>query len=116
VLCYHLQHPSLYSPEGLAGAKQLLLEFVERGTSPSEVRRRNRARLDSSQRTWKVAGTPGRRGAYDPPIEWGITVADVVAGGVEHYCDNVRAWARSMLEALKMTADFSADPPDARQA
>ena len=31
VLCYHLQHPSLYSPAGLSEARRLLAEFVERG-------------------------------------------------------------------------------------
>ena len=36
VLCYHLQRPSLYSPEGLAGAKGLLVDFVEGGLSPLE--------------------------------------------------------------------------------
>src|SRR3954470_24721062 len=45
VLCYHLQHPSLYSPKGLAGAMHLLVEFVEHEASPAEVRRRNRATL-----------------------------------------------------------------------
>jgi hypothetical protein len=110
VLCYHLQHPSLYSPEGLAGAKQLLLEFVECGVSPAEVGRRNRLRLNSSQRKWKVTGTPGRHGAYALPIRWSMTVADIVAGGRDHYCDNVRAWARTTLEALKATADFGAGP------
>src|SRR5512145_2930017 len=31
VLCYHLQHPSLYAPEGLEYAKGLLVDFIERG-------------------------------------------------------------------------------------
>ena len=31
VLCYHLQHPHLYSQEGLANAAGLLIDFVERG-------------------------------------------------------------------------------------
>jgi hypothetical protein len=93
-----------------------MVEFVEGGTSPAEVRRRNRARLHSSQRQWKVAGTPGRHGSYARPIEWSMTVAGVVAGGADHYRDNVRAWARAMLEALKVTADIGAGPLDARQA
>ena len=28
VLSYYLQHPSLYSPRGLEGAKQLLVDFL----------------------------------------------------------------------------------------
>ena len=58
VLCYHLQHPSLYSPEGLGAAKHLLAEFLERGATTDDVRKRQRAELDSSKRTWKIKGRP----------------------------------------------------------
>ena len=101
VLCYYLQHPSLYSPAGLNGARRLLVEFVDHGASPAEVRQRNRARVDSSQRNWKITGTPASHGSYDPPIRWRMTAADVVAGGSGNYCNNVRAWARSINEALE---------------
>lgn len=101
VLCYHLQHPSLYSPEGLAQAQALLAEFVERGTSPAEVRRRHRAQVDSGRRQWKIRGTAAAHGAYVPPMQWTMTAADIVAGGIEPYAENVRAWARSILAALK---------------
>jgi hypothetical protein len=100
VLCFHLQHPCRYSPDGLSEARRLLAEFVERGASPGEVRQRNRSRVDSSRRKWKIAGTPVSHGSYDPPIRWTMTAADVVAGGAEHYCDNVRAWARSINTML----------------
>jgi hypothetical protein len=103
VLCYHLQHPSLYSPEGLSEARRLLVEFVEHGASPVEVRKRNRARVDSSRRNWKIKGTSASHGSYDPPVQWTMTAADVVAGGSENYCDNARAWARSINESLKGT-------------
>lgn len=39
VLCYYLQHPSLYSPEGLEGAKAQLADFLERGVSPQQMRK-----------------------------------------------------------------------------
>lgn len=101
VLCYYLQHPSLYSPAGLNEARQLLVKFVDHGASPSELRQRNRARVDSSWRNWKITGTPAAQGSYDPPIQWKMTAADVVVGGSGNYCDNVRAWARSINEVLK---------------
>jgi hypothetical protein len=94
VLCYHLQHPSLYSPAGLNEARRLLEEFVERNTSPAEVRQRNRTRLDSSQRDWKIKGTGAAHGSYADAIVWKMTAADVVASGSENYCDNVRLWAQ----------------------
>lgn len=100
VLGYHLQHPSLYSPEGLAEARWLLVEFLEHGTSPAEVRQRIGARADSGNRNWKIKGTPESHGSYDPPITWTMTATDVVGGGIGGYRDNVRAWARSILDSL----------------
>jgi hypothetical protein len=101
VLCYHLQHPSLYSPDGLNEARRLLVEFVERGTSPVEVRQANRARVDSSRRTWKITATATSHGSYNRPMKWNMTAIDVVTGGPEHYCDNVRAWAHSINTTLQ---------------
>ena len=101
VLSYHLQHPSRYSPRGLAEAKELLVEFLERGASPDDARRRNRARLDSGRRGWKITGTPESHGSYDPPVQWTMTAADVLAGGRDSYCESVKAWAKSILHALK---------------
>jgi hypothetical protein len=104
VLCYFLQHPSLYSPDGLKEARGLLVEFVERGTAPVEVRRRNRARVDSGKRNWKIKATTTSCGSYNRTIAWTMTAADVVAGGSENYCDNVRAWAQAINNTLKTLA------------
>jgi hypothetical protein len=101
VLCYHLQHPSLYSPETLNGAKQLLIDFVERGVSPQTVRQRDRTKLDSGNRSWKIKGTAGSHGAYSNPIRWSMTAPDVTARGMEHYQENVRAWAQSILTSMR---------------
>ncbi len=101
VLCYYLQHPSLYSPAGLNEARRLLAEFVEHSLSPAEARQLNRARVDSSRRNWKITGTAASHGSYAQAIAWKATAADVVAGGAENYCDNVRAWAHVVNEALK---------------
>lgn len=101
VLCYHLQHPSLYAPEGLTYARQLLADFVERGLSTSEVRARAAPQVDSGKRQWKIKAKPGLSGAYPSPVEWKMTAADVIAGDMENYCENVRAWANSVYETLK---------------
>jgi hypothetical protein len=100
VLCYHLQHPSLYSPEGLQEGMDLLVEFLERGSSPQEVRRTRRARVDSGRRSWKIRGAPGAQGAYDPPIRWTMTAADVVAAGEPNYRQSVQVWAESILAQI----------------
>jgi hypothetical protein len=106
VLCFHLQHPSRYSPEGLREALRLLIEFVERGTSPAEIRRRGRSPVSSSTREWKVTARAGSQGAYPGPVAWTMTASQVAAAGPERYCDQVRAWARSVLVDLRASGNL----------
>ncbi len=106
VLCYHLQHPSLYSPDGLRYAQKLLVEFVENDASPQEVRRRDRGRVDSGRRNWKITARDGSVGAYPNPIHWTLTSADVIARGPDRYADSVREWARSVLVDLRASNNF----------
>ena len=107
VLCYHLQHPGLYSPEGLDAAMHLLADFLERDVMTEDVRRDNRAILDSRTRAWKIKGTSSTHGAYIPPIHWATTAANVIESGVDNFCDSVQTWARSVLEDLKASGNFS---------
>ncbi|MFN8375399.1 MAG: DUF5946 family protein [Anaerolineae bacterium] len=100
VLCYHLQHPSLYSPEGLAYGQQLLHDFVVKGISPAEVRQNRKGEVNSKNRQWKVTARPDARGSYDQPVAWKMTAADVVAGGADAYIDNVRLWASLAHDSL----------------
>jgi hypothetical protein len=100
VLCYHLQHPSLYSAEGLAHARRLLAEFVEGGLSPAVARRRQRAAVDSGGRGWSVTARPGNHGRYEHQPAWTMRAADVVAGGMDNYVANVRAWAGQVHRTL----------------
>jgi hypothetical protein len=101
VACYHIQHPSLYSPEGLRGAIRLLSEFLDGRVTPQEVRRRDSHKLDSGARKYKIKGTPVSHGAYSHPVHWTMTAADVIAGGPGLYDQNVKKWARSVLNAIK---------------
>ena len=100
VLCYHLQHPSLYSAEGLEHARQLLADFVAGGVSPEEVRRRQRAAVDSGGRGWSVTARPGNYGSYERSPVWQLRAQDVVAGGPDHYPENVRRWAGAIVRGL----------------
>jgi hypothetical protein len=104
VLCYHLQHPSLYSLEALREGIKLLTDFVDKGLTPQQIRERNRLRLSSANRKWKIKGTPESHGSYPHAMNWPMTAADVTAGGKEDYCACVKAWARSICEVLKATA------------
>ena len=101
VLCYHLQHPSLYSPDGLGFSKQLLVDFVERSLSTGEVRKQNRVALDSGNRKFKIKGTAASHGHYSHSVRWTMRAGDVVSGGVNDYRENIKAWARSILQALR---------------
>ncbi len=107
VLCYYLQHPSLYSPEGLAGAKQALVDFLVRGLSPAQVRAAERAGAESGRGKRKITGTTARHGVYREAVDWQMTVADVLLGGMDEYPENVYAWARSILEALEASGDLA---------
>ncbi|MBP6016534.1 MAG: hypothetical protein KA586_07420 [Candidatus Promineofilum sp.] len=105
VLCYHLQHPSLYSAEGLVNARGLLTDFIERGLSPQEVRRKNSGQVASGARDWTITARPGNQGAYDRPIRWTMTAADVVAAGAEAYVESVGAWARAVHADIRQSID-----------
>lgn len=100
VLCYHLQHFSLYSAAGLAQARMLLADFLTRGRSPEEARRDNQALVNYGRREWTVTARPGDSGAYERPIAWTMTAADVVAGGAEAYVANVRRWSETVLASI----------------
>lgn len=101
VLCYHLQHPGLYSPEGLEGAKKLLVVFVEEGVSPQAMRKRMSKATDSGRRKYKIKGTPDSYGGYAQPVEWEMVAADVVQAGIDDYYASVRKWAELTLRALR---------------
>jgi hypothetical protein len=98
VLSYNLQHPSVYSPQGLAYAKDLLMAFVARGEPSDYWCRKDRQRLDSGSREWRFTGQPA---AYPERIAWPVTVVEVVSPGLEGYCERVRAWAQSVCAALR---------------
>lgn len=107
VLCYHLQHPSRYSPAGLEAAKQLLVDFLEKGVSPQAMAHEMRGVVDSGRRSFKLRGTPTAHGSYARPVVWTMTVADVVQGGVEGYYANVQAWAESVLATLGASSNLA---------
>lgn len=106
VLCYNLQHPSVYSPEWLAKAKTFLIQMVVEGVSPQQIRKQNRQTFDSGKRTSKVTGTPEAHGAHANPANWTMTVGDVAAGGLDGYCERVQAWARSVYDDLKASGNL----------
>ena len=104
VLCYHMQHPSLYSPETLESSKQMLADFLS-GTTTEQMRKSMRDKVDSGKRKFKIKGTPDSHGAYQYPVQWTMTAADVVKAGAENYVEIVKAWAQSMYDDLKASGN-----------
>ena len=76
VLCYHIQHPSQFSPEGLSEAIHLLVKFLEHGVTPQQALIISHTKVDSSRRTWKIKGRAASHGSYPGPIQWRTTIAD----------------------------------------
>ena len=106
VLGYHLQHPGLYSPDGLAYSLQLLVDFLEHEVTPQQARNSAPSGVDSSKRTWKIRGKPGAQGAYLHPVRWRMTAQDVVNSGTERYTMQVQAWVRSILADLRASGNL----------
>lgn len=97
VLCYHIQHPQMYSPQGLRHAIDLLAAF-EAGATPEEVRAEAQA---AGERTWRIKGSASTGyGSFRQPMTWKLTTPMMVIGGTEGYTERVRAWASSVLATL----------------
>ena len=106
VLCYNLQHPKSYSKRGLQDAKEFLIEFVLKKAPFEEHDLRNRERLSSNVRDWKIAATPEDYGAYDPVPDWNMHVPEVAIPGKEGYEARVQAWTESVYKDLKESGNI----------
>jgi hypothetical protein len=107
VLCYYIQHPHLYSPEGLRFSIGELEEFIETDITAAQMREKIASDVNSRTRKFKIKGTPEAYGAYPQPVAWTMNAADVVARGRDHYIDSVSQWAKSVYDALKGTGQLS---------
>ena len=99
VLTYHVQHPHLYSPEGLAYARRMLADFLV-GMSSAAARARGQAVLGSDRRGWKLTATPTSRGSHPRRPYYPLTVAAVVDAGIDLAAEQIDRWARTTQAAL----------------
>jgi hypothetical protein len=106
VLCYHLQHPSLYSPEALESAKKFLRSIIEKDVFAQKLLGINRQTLTSNGRTWKIKGTLESHGSYQSEIKWSMTAFDIVTHGLSSYTEMVQKWAESIYEDLKISGNL----------
>lgn len=106
VLCYYLQHPHSLSQEWLIGAKQQLIDFLENGATPQQMRQQIASKVNSGNRDFTIRATPDSTAKYENPIIWEITAKDVVAAGLDQYYVSVQQWATSILDTLRTTKNL----------
>jgi hypothetical protein len=97
VMCYMLHH-NRYSDDAARWVVEGLEACLERGVTPSELRRQNRSVVDSGVRRWKVIGST----TLTRHIAWPMTIMDIDSTDADAYCVAVTEWARSSLGAIRL--------------
>jgi hypothetical protein len=103
VVTFMVQHSSKMTREGWLYERELLREFLVENKPPALIRKQIKDTLDSGKRTFKFKSKDGVP-VIDKPT-WAKTILDVRAENAEVYCEDIHAWARSVLddaEALKV--------------
>jgi hypothetical protein len=96
VATFMLQHSSRMSKEGWRYERDLLREFIVEKKSPSLIRQQVKDSVDSGKRRFTFKSKDGV-----PVIQkstWTKTILDVRAENAKVYCEDINAWARSVLE------------------
>lgn len=96
VATYMVQHSSKMTREGWLFECELLREFLVEQKPPAYIRKQNRDVVDSGKRKFKIKSKTGL-----PVIDktkWRKTILDVRSENAEVYCEDITAWARSVLE------------------
>ena len=96
VATFMVQHSSRMSKEGWLYERDLLREFIVEKKSPSLIRQQVRDSVDSGKRKFTFKSKDGM-----PVISksaWRKTILDVRDENANIYCEDIQAWARSVLE------------------
>jgi hypothetical protein len=96
VASYNLQHPAQYTDAAIDGLRQAYVDYLDRGVSIAEIRRRASAATEGPTRV--------RRDEADRrpvPRAWPMTIADVyLPDEPRGAAERVRRWARAIRSAL----------------
>jgi hypothetical protein len=87
-----------YTAEALEGLRRNVADHLAGRVRLAELLPRIRRKVDGPTR---ITRREGDRVVRWPVDSWPITVADVLAGGVEGYCARVASWADSILHTLE---------------
>ena len=96
VASYNLQHPARFTDDAIDGLRQSYVDYLDRGISVAEIRRRASAAFEGSKRVY-------RDEALVRPVlrSWSMTIADVYHGGEPRgAAERVRRWARQIRREL----------------
>jgi hypothetical protein len=96
VTAFMVQHSSKMTPEGWQYERDLLREFLIEKKTPATIRKQIKDTVDSGKRTFRFKSKTGM-----PVIDkttWAKTILDVRAENAAEYCEDITAWARSVLE------------------
>ena len=96
VAAFMVQHSSKMTREGWLFERNLLREFLIENKPPAYIRTQNRDVVDSGKRKFKIKSRDGK-----PVINkntWRKTILDVRAENADVYCEDITAWAMSVLE------------------
>jgi hypothetical protein len=69
---------------------------------PAYIRKQNKDVVDSGKRTFKIKSKTGV--PVINKITWAKTILDVRMENAEVYCEDIAAWARSVLEEAEEVA------------
>ena len=99
VATFMIQHSSKLTREGWMYERELLKEFLIENKPPQLVRKQMKDTVDSGKRKFKIKSITGL-----PVIDkttWAKTILDVRTENAKKYCEDVNAWARSVLEDVQ---------------
>ena len=99
VAAYMVQHSSKLTRDGWLFERDLLREFLVENKPPAFIRKQNKDIVDSGKRKFKIKSRDGL-----PVINkttWTKTILDVRVENAKDYCEDITAWARSVLEDAK---------------
>lgn len=102
VAAYMVQHSSKMTREGWLFERNLLREFLVENKPPEYIRKQNKDVVDSGKRKFKIKSRTGL-----PVIDktsWAKTILDVRSENAKVYCEDINAWARSVLEEAEAIA------------
>jgi hypothetical protein len=95
VICFNLQHSSMFSDESLSWMRSTARAIVEEGLSPIELRERSRKMFSGKVKVLRnTPKTPSK-------IAWSMTVLDIRTDNSDAYIKDVTTWAKSILKDMK---------------